>query len=204
MIVNEMTKFILNSLIITIFITARAFAAVKGRRAVGANACMMETKAASCCCSSIAVPLTKLLLSLAITILGVPAAGILIPTTQRPLPVQHVPIGGGAILHLPHPDYVHEYVPDSHATCPSVALLGLVVLGLIVTVLLHVRSAARALDAASTYLFAFALTAITTVWGRRRMVRALNATHALAFFVKEIELAHVFQVAEIHFVQRLA
>ena len=100
---------------------------------------MMETKPASCC-SSVAVPLTKLLLSLALTIVGVPAAGILIPTHLRPLPVQHVPVGGGAILHLPHPDYVHEYVPDSHATCPSVALLGLVVLGLIVTVLLHVRS----------------------------------------------------------------
>ena len=126
---------------------------------------MMETKAASCC-ASLAIPLTKFLLSLAITIVGVPAAGILIPTTQRPLPVQHVPVGGGAILHLPHPDYVHAYVPDSHATCPSVALLGLVGLGLIVTVLLHVRSAARALDAASTYLFAFALTAITTVWAK--------------------------------------
>ena len=47
---------------------------VKGR-AVGANACMMETKNASCC-ASLATPLTKFLLGLAITIVGVPAAGI--------------------------------------------------------------------------------------------------------------------------------
>ena len=110
---------------------------------------MMETKTASCC-SSIAVPLSKLLPSLAHH-RGRAGRRDFDSDTIRPLPVQH------ARRRRCHPA---PAAPRLRARIrarfardvPSVALLGLVGLGLIVTVLLHVRSAARALDARPTCL----------------------------------------------------
>ena len=79
----------------------------------------MATSTPSSCCAHVTLPLAKLLASLAINVIGIPAVGILIPTTQRPLPVQEIPIGAGAPALLPHPDYVHGFIEDRRASCPS-------------------------------------------------------------------------------------